>query len=318
VHAHNDAELAVANTLAAVEAGAVMVQGTINGLGERCGNANLCSIIPALTLKMGRKTNVMDITGLTALSGFVGEVANILPDQRAPYVGKSAFAHKGGMHVSAVMKEPRTYEHIEPALVGNSRRVLISELSGTSSIVAKAKELGIDEGMDKGRSILDQLKHLEARGFQFEAAEASFELLLRRLKGENHQPFKLEGFRIFVDVSGDTMRSEASVKVVDPSGVVEHTASDGNGPVNALDKALRKALERFYPELQHVRLIDYKVRVIDARAATEATVRVLMRSTDGAMTWTTVGVSSNIIEASLMALIDSLEYKLLRMQNGAK
>jgi len=318
IHAHNDAELAVANSLAAVDAGAVMVQGTINGLGERCGNANLCSIIPALTLKMGRTTNVMDLVGLTALSGFIGEVANIMPDQHSPYVGKSAFAHKGGMHVSAVMKEPRTYEHIEPALVGNSRRVLISELSGTSSIVAKAKELGIDEGMDKGRSILDQLKHLEAQGFQFEAAEASFELLLRRLKGENHQPFKLEGFRIFVDVSGDTMRSEASVKVVDPNGVVEHTASDGNGPVNALDKALRKALERFYPELQHVRLIDYKVRVIDARAATEATVRVLMRSTDGAMTWTTVGVSSNIIEASLMALIDSLEYKLLKMQDGAK
>ncbi|MCU0861779.1 MAG: citramalate synthase [Methanomassiliicoccales archaeon] len=316
IHAHNDAELAVANSLAAVEAGASMVQGTINGLGERCGNANLCSIIPALMLKMGRRTGVGDLSALASTANFVGEVANILPDQRLPYVGRSAFAHKGGVHVSAVLKDPRTYEHIVPESVGNARRILVSELSGTSNILAKAKELGIDEEKDKGRSILEKLKHMESKGYQFEAAEASFELLVRRLRGENFAPFKLEGFRIFVDVSGDAMRSEASVKVVDPNGVVEHTASDGNGPVNALDKALRKALERFYPQIKHIRLIDYKVRVIDAKEATGATVRVLIRSTDGVMTWTTVGVSENIIEASLMALIDSMEYKLLKSLNG--
>jgi 2-isopropylmalate synthase len=316
VHAHNDAELAVANSLAAVEAGASMVQGTINGLGERCGNANLCSIIPALMLKMGRRTSVRDLSALTATASFVGEVANILLDQRLPYVGKSAFAHKGGVHVSAVLKDPRTYEHIPPESVGNSRRILVSELAGTSNILAKAKELGIEEERDQGRSILEKLKEMESKGYQFEAAEASFELLVRRLRGENFEPFKLEGFRIFVDASGDLMRSEASVKVVDPNGLVEHTASDGNGPVNALDKALRKALERFYPEIKHIRLIDYKVRVIDAKEATAAVVRVLIRSTDGVMTWTTVGVSENIIEASLLALIDSLEYKLLKSLNG--
>ncbi|HXZ23183.1 MAG TPA: citramalate synthase [Methanomassiliicoccales archaeon] len=318
MHAHNDGELAVANSLAAVEAGAVMVQGTINGLGERCGNANLCSIIPALQMKMKLKTGIVDLSGLTAISNFVGEVANILPDQRLPYVGRSAFAHKGGVHVSAVLKDPRTYEHVDPKTVGNERRVLVSELAGTSNILAKAKELGIEQEKDKGRSILERLKQMEAMGYQFEAAEASFELLVRRLKGENHRPFKLEGFRIFVDVSGDTMRSEASVRVVDPNGLVEHTASDGNGPVNALDKAIRKALERFYPEIREIRLIDYKVRVIDAKAATEATVRVLIRSTDGVNTWTTVGVSGNIIEASLLALMDSIEYKLLKSRNSKK
>ena len=317
VHAHNDGELAVANSLAAVEAGATMVQGTINGLGERCGNANLCSIIPALVLKMGKKTSVQHLAGLTSLANLIGEVANVLPDPRLPYVGTSAFVHKAGMHVSAVLKDPRTYEHVDPQLVGNARRILVSELAGTSNVMAKLRELGIDTEKDKGRSILEKLKQLESQGYQFEAAEASFELMVRRFQGGSTPPFKLTGFRIFVDVSGDTMRSEASVRVVDPAGQVEHTASEGNGPVNALDKALRKALERFYPELRSIRLIDYKVRVIDARAATEATVRVLIRSTDGVMTWTTVGVSANIIEASLLALIDSLEFKLLKSPNGA-
>jgi len=316
IHAHNDCELAVANSLAAVESGAVMVQGTINGLGERCGNANLCSIIPTLMLKMGRSTGIADLTDLTHVANFIGEVANIQPDQNLPYIGRSAFAHKGGMHVSAVLKDPRTYEHIDPEQIGNARRVLVSELSGTSSILAKAKELGIEQDKDRGKSILEKLKDMESQGFQFEAAEASFELLVRRLRGDPSQHFKLAGFHIFVDVSEDKMRSEASVKVVDPNGVVEHTASDGNGPVNALDRAMRKALERFYPEIRDIRLIDYKVRVIDAKAATAATVRVLIRSTDGTTTWTTVGVSENIIEASLMALIDSLEYKLLKSQGG--
>lgn len=312
IHAHNDGELAVGNTLAAVEAGASMVQGTINGLGERCGNANLSSIIPNLTLKMGVQTGVRNLDQLTKLSNFVAEVANVSPNPRAPYVGKSAFAHKGGIHVSAVMKDPRTYEHVDPTLVGNLRRILVSELSGVSNILAKAGELGIDTERDGGRAILDKMKELEAEGFQYEAAEASLELLIRKLKGQNTSPFRLEGFRTFMDVTGDVMTSEASVRVVDFDGTLEHTAADGNGPVNALDRALRKALERFYPVLKEVRLIDYKVRVIDGKEATAAKVRVLITSTDGSQTWTTIGVSGNIIEASLMALIDSIEYKLMR------
>ena len=312
IHAHNDCEMAVANSMAAVQAGVTMVQGTINGLGERCGNANLCSVIPSLMLKMKVETNVKKLSSLTALSGFVGEMANISPDPRLPYVGVSAFAHKGGMHVSAILKESRTYEHIDPTLVGNERRILISELSGTSSILAKAKELGIETEKDGGRSILEKMKELEAEGFQFEAAEASLELFIRRLKKQQTSPFKVEGFRLFMDVSTRNTISEASIRVVDSDGTVEHTAADGNGPVNALDRALRKALQRFYPVLTEVRLIDYKVRVIDGKDATAAKVRVLIRSTDGKHSWTTIGVSGNIIEASLMALLDSIEYKLMK------
>jgi 2-isopropylmalate synthase len=314
VHMHNDSDLAVANSLAAVEVGATMVQGTINGLGERCGNANLCSVIPALVLKMGRKTSVSDLKDLTSVSAFVGEVANVLPYPRLPYVGMSAFAHKGGIHVSAVMKDPRTYEHIEPEIVGNKRRVIVSELTGISGVLAKAKELGIDEDGEEGRAVLERLKAMESEGFQFEGAEASFELLVRRLREKVRIPFKLEGFRVLVDVSEDAMRSEAIVKVMDPRGEVEHTASDGNGPVNALDRALRKALIRFFPQIREIRLVDYKVRVIDTKSATAARVRVLIKSTDGVRTWTTVGASANIIEASLMALLDSIEYKLLHAE----
>ncbi len=312
IHAHNDCEMAVANTMAAVQAGAAMVQGTINGLGERCGNANLCSVIPNLILKAKVRTNVTKLSSLMSLSGFVGEMANISPDPRLPYVGRSAFAHKGGMHVSAILKESRTYEHVDPTLVGNERRILISELSGTSSILAKAKELGIETEKDGGRSILEKMKEQEAEGFQFEAAEASLELFIRRLKNQQTAPFKVEGFRLFMDVSTRNTISEASIRVVDSDGTVEHTAADGNGPVNALDRALRKALQRFYPVLTEVRLIDYKVRVIDGKDATAAKVRVLIRSTDGKHSWTTVGVSGNIIEASLMALLDSIEYKLMK------
>jgi 2-isopropylmalate synthase len=263
-------------------------------------------------LKMKVETNVKKLSSLTALSGFVGEMANISPDPRLPYVGVSAFAHKGGMHVSAILKESRTYEHIDPTLVGNERRILISELSGTSSILAKAKELGIETEKDGGRSILEKMKELEAEGFQFEAAEASLELFIRRLKKQQTSPFKVEGFRLFMDVSTRNTISEASIRVVDSDGTVEHTAADGNGPVNALDRALRKALQRFYPVLTEVRLIDYKVRVIDGKDATAAKVRVLIRSTDGKHSWTTIGVSGNIIEASLMALLDSIEYKLMK------
>ena len=310
IHAHNDTELAVANSLAAVDAGAVMVQGTINGIGERSGNANLCSIIPDLALKMGKELNVGDMRALAPLSSFVAEVANTVADPKWPFVGRSAFAHKGGVHVSAMERDTRTYEHIDPSLVGNTRRILVSELSGRSSILAKLKEFGIDEEKSNGRSILDHLKQMESEGFQFEGADASFELLVRRFRKQHSPHFTIEGFRIFVDVSGDSVRSDASIKVIDPNGEVEHTAADGNGPVNALDQALRKALERFYPILREVRLVDYKVRVIDAKDATAAKVRVLIRSTDGRDSWTTVGVSTNIIEASLMALIDSIEYIL--------
>ncbi|QLH75249.1 MAG: citramalate synthase [Methanomassiliicoccales archaeon] len=311
IHAHNDSELAVANSLAAVKAGAVMVQGTVNGLGERCGNANLCSIIPNLLIKLGMVSNIPDVSKLTKLSHLVGEVANIEPDPKLPFVGRSAFAHKGGVHVSAVLKDSRTYEHMDPKLVGNERRILISELAGTSSLLAKSEQLGIGSKAD-GKEVLERVKQLESQGFSFEAAEASLELLVRKMKGENTQPFKLEGFRLFMDVGGPSTISEASIRVVDHNGNVEHTAADGNGPVNALDRALRKALTRLYPVLSEVRLIDYKVRVIDGKDATAANVRVLIRSTDGKSSWTTVGVSGNIIEASLMALMDAIEYKLMK------
>jgi 2-isopropylmalate synthase len=256
------------------------------------------------------KGNVKDMTRLTALSSFIFEIANITPDPHLPFVGRSAFAHKAGIHVSAVMRDSRTYEHLTPELVGNQRRILVSELAGNSSILAKAKELGVEVG--QGKDILDSLKKLEAEGFQFEAAEASLELLIRRLRGEWAPPFRLEGFRVFADVTGVNMISEASVRVYDENGVLEHTAADGNGPVNALDRAVRKALERFYPVLREVRLVDYKVRVIDSKDATASKVRVSIRSTDGKDTWNTIGVSGNIIEASLMALLDSIEYKLMR------
>ncbi|MFP4546202.1 MAG: alpha-isopropylmalate synthase regulatory domain-containing protein, partial [Methanomassiliicoccales archaeon] len=295
----------------AVEAGAVMVQGTVNGIGERCGNANLCSLLPALILKMGRHTRVRDLSELNSLSAFVGEVANIVRDPRQPYVGRSAFAHKGGIHISAVNRDSRTYEHIDPSLVGNERRILVSELSGTSGILSKLREFGIEEERENGASLLKYLKTLESQGFQYEGADASFEILVRKFRNRYRPHFSIDGFRIFVDVSGSEVRSDASIKVIDPEGREEHTAADGNGPVNALDRALRKALESFYPRLREVRLVDYKVRVIDAKDATGAKVRVMIRSTDGESSWSTVGVSTNIIEASLMALIDSIEYALM-------
>jgi 2-isopropylmalate synthase len=265
---------------------------------------------------MGRELSIRDLSHLTSLSTFVSETANVAADPRLPYVGRSAFAHKGGVHVSAVMKDATTYEHIRPEVVGNERRVLVSELAGTASILAKMREFGIDPDKGSGRLVLDRLKEMESEGYQFEGAEASFELLVRRLQDGIRPPFRLEGFRIFVDVAGSNVSSEASIKVIDSTGAMEHTAADGNGPVNALDRAVRKALERFYPELRQVRLADYKVRVIDSKDATGAKVRVLIRSTDGERSWTTVGVSTNVIEASLAALLDSMEYKLMLVRNG--
>jgi len=316
IHVHNDTECAVANSLAAVAEGVNHVQGTINGYGERCGNANLVSIIPNLILKMGLQCIPEGhLRELRDVSRFVSELANRKPWQAQPYVGDSAFAHKGGIHVSAVVKHSETYEHINPELVGNRRRVLVSELAGKSNILWKAKEYGIDIDKDTpdARRILQTIKELEDQGYQFEGAEASFELLMERALG-NHRPyFELEAFRVVVEERlGDREPlSEATVRIK-VKGIAEHTAAEGNGPVNALDNALRKALEEFYPTLREVTLLDYKVRILDEFKGTAAKTRVLITSGDGDESWGTVGVADNIIEASWQALVDSIEYKLRR------
>lgn len=312
VHCHNDSELAVANSLTAVERGAEMVQGTINGIGERCGNANLCSVIANLETKMGYELNIEDLSRLTNLSTFVYETANLVPSSGMPYVGEKAFAHKGGIHVSAIAKDPRTYEHIDPSLVGNKRRILISDMAGRASISEKLKDFGIDTDSDESKAIVDEIKTLEAKGYQFEGADASFELLVRRFRKELEPQFRVTGFRVSIDDAGDTITSEASIKVIDNEGNEEHTAANGDGPVNALDNALVKALSKFFPIVKKIRLIDYKVRVLDEKSATAASVRVLIRSTDGEHSWTTIGVSTNVIEASLDALVDSIEYAIYK------
>ncbi|MDR1404033.1 MAG: citramalate synthase [Candidatus Methanoplasma sp.] len=315
IHCHNDSDLAVANSLAAVESGAMMVQGTINGIGERCGNANLCSVMANLNLKMGYELSAADLSRLTKVSEFIAETANLTSSPGMPYVGEKAFAHKGGIHVSAVARNPRTYEHVKPELVGNRRRVLISDMAGRASISEKLKDFGIDVDSEESRIIVGEIKKLEAEGYQFEGADASFELLARRLKGESECPFRVTGFRVFIDNAGDRISSEASVKVMDPDGNEEHTAANGDGPVNALDNSLRKALSKLFPVTGRVRLTDYKVRVLDEKSATAASVRVLIRSTDGKQSWTTIGVSANVIEASLDALVDSMEYAIYK-NNG--
>ena len=317
IHTHNDSELAVANTIAAVQAGAVHVQGTINGVGERCGNANLCSIIPNLLLKLDRQTKQkVNIEHLTSLSNFVFELMNLTPNTRAAFVGNSAFAHKGGIHVSAVLKDSRMYEHIEPHVVGNKQRVLVSDLSGQSNIRYKAKELGIDlsEHQELSTKLVNYIKSLEYEGFQFDGAEASFELLLRSELNEFTPFFNVLDSKVNVmyDNKG-TSRAEAVLKI-EVDGEIEHTASDGDGPVNALDNALRKALLRFYPEIALIKLVDYKVRVLNEKAGTTAKVRVMIQTADGTETWSTVGVSENIIEASFQALSDSINYKLFKFQ----
>ncbi len=319
IHAHNDTECAVANSLMAVLEGVIQVQGTINGFGERCGNANLCSIIPNLILKMGYEAEVAkNLHRLTEVSRYVCEIANLPHPRYLPYVGRSAFAHKGGVHVSAVMRHPRTYEHIEPELVGNTRRVLVSDLSGRSNIVYKAQQFGIKLSPDDPMvaKIVEEVKKREAEGYQFEAAEASLELLMYRLIGEPKQYFELLGYRVFDMQDPDEGRPlvEATVMVRVPPGVgeVEHTAATGNGPVNALDNAIRKALERFYPQLREMTLEDYKVRVLPGTPGTGAMVRVLIFSRDQEDRWGTVGVSQDILEASCRALVDSLTYKLFK------
>ena len=317
IHAHNDGELAVANSLVAVQAGAVHVQGTINGIGERCGNANLCSIIPNLMLKMNCSTKQnVNLKALTHLSHFVYEVANLAPNIRAAFVGKTAFTHKGGIHVSSVLKDSRMYEHVTPESVGNRRNVLVSDLSGQSNIRYKAQELGIDIARDRefSKKFVRYIKNLEYQGFQFDGAEASFELLLRSELNTYSPFFEIIYAKINVMLDdGETDYSEAVLKVK-VGDDIEHTASDGNGPVNALDNALRKAIIRFYPEIASTHLVDYKVRVLGAKDGTGARVRVLVESSDGQSSWSTVGVSHNIIKASLQALSDSINYKIFQVR----
>ncbi len=316
IHAHNDSECAVANSIIAVKNGATQVQGTINGLGERCGNANLMSVIPNLKIKL-KYDCVTDsnLKKIKDLSRFVTEISNLRPFKRQPYVGDSAFAHKGGIHVSAIQRHPETYEHIRPDLVGNYQRVLVSDLGGRSNIIRKIKDfkLKVDPDSPKVAQIVKELKDLENQGFQFEGAEASFELLIKKTFGLHRKFFDLAGFRLIVEKrkEGEAPISEATI-MVKVGNKLEHTAATGHGPVNALDNALRKALEKFYPQLRHVKLIDYKVRVLTAGAGTAAKVRVLIESGDEMHKWGTVGVSENIIEASYQALVDSIEYKLLR------
>ncbi len=325
IHTHNDSELAVANTLAAVEAGATQVQGTINGYGERCGNANLCSIIPDLKLKMGMDCITHEqLARLTEVSRYVSEAANLAPDPFLPYVGTSAFSHKAGLHVSGVTKWADSYQHVDPAQIGNWQRAVVSELSGKHNIVYKAKELGLDLPL-RGKEVeklLEQIKQLESRGFQYENAEASFELLLHRVKPDYQPPFELVDFMVVVERRRrlptrnnleDTL-SEAMIKVRVDNEII-HTAAEGNGPVNALDQALRKALLQFYPSLAKVKLVDYKVRILEESTGTESQVRVLIESSDGANAWRTVGSSTNIIEASWLALADSVEYWLLKQKS---
>jgi 2-isopropylmalate synthase len=316
IHCHNDSELAVANTLAAVEMGVTQVQGTINGFGERCGNLNLVSIIPNLQLKMGKNcVKPAQLKKLREVSHFFYELANIQPNKRQPYVGDSAFAHKGGLHVSGVLKNRETYEHIDPDLVGNRQRVLVSDLSGRSNVVYKGKEYGIDL-TEKGEAIHDILrrtKELESQGYEFEAAEASFELLIQEALGRKKKNFGLVGFRVIDEKrkEGEAPISEATI-MVQVDGEMEHAAAMGNGPVNALDQALRRALTKFYPTLKQVELLDYKVRVLSSGEGTGAVVRVLIESGDGKDRWGTVGVSHNVIEASWQALVDSIDYKLYK------
>ncbi len=321
IHTHNDSELAAANSLAAVQEGVTQVQGTINGYGERCGNANLCSVIPTLQLKMNLPCVPKEkLRTLRDCSRFVAELANQIPNRQRPYVGESAFAHKGGIHVSAVTKNPRTYEHVRPEAVGNERRFLVSDVSGKATVEEKARQfrLNLEKKRGAAQEIMEALKNMERKGYRYEGAEASFELMMRKALGKRRKFFNLVGFRV-IDEKREEKEppySEATV-MIEVGGKVEHTAAEGEGPVNALDNALRKALEKFYPQLRTVRLLDYKVRVLPSGEGTRSHVRVLIESGDGVRKWSTVGVSYNIIEASWQALVDSVEYKLKMEPKGA-
>lgn len=315
IHTHNDSGLALANTIAAVEEGLTHIQGTINGYGERCGNADLLACVAILQLKLGLAcVRPEQLQKITEVSRYVSEISNMRHQTNQPFVGESAFAHKGGVHINAMVKHPLTYEHIKPALVGNKSRFLVSELSGRTSILLRAKEqkLGLEKETPQTKKILKLLQNLEHRGYQFEAAEASFELLMQKALKKYKKFFELEGFRVIIEKAKDgKLTSEAAIKLK-VNNTKEHTACEGDGPVNALDNALRKALLEFYPTLAKMRLTDFKVRVLDERAGTAARVRVLIQSQDEKDSWGTVGVSENIIEASWQALMDSVEYKLLK------
>ncbi|MDR1728021.1 MAG: citramalate synthase [Acidobacteriota bacterium] len=314
IHCHNDSDLAVANTLMAVASGAVMVQGTMNGYGERCGNANLCSIIPNLELKAGCLTiGPKRLKLLTAASRFVSQIANLTHRRDLPFVGRSAFAHKGGVHVSAVIRDSATYEHVLPESVGNGRRVLVSELSGKSNLLYKAREMNLDISEEERlKPALARIKKLESEGYEFEAAEASVRVLMETALNGEKEFFKIDNFRVFTDMyrTGE-ITSEATVKVLVGDKTM-HSVAEGDGPVHALDKALRLALNQFFKPLRRVRLIDYKVRVLPGEQGTGSRVRVHILQSDGEESWTTVGVSENILEASYIALADGIRYKLLQ------
>jgi len=313
IHVHNDGGLAVANTLAAVMAGATMVQGTVNGYGERCGNADLIPIIANLQLKMGKVClPEASIKHLANLSNYIGDVANIPPLNSRPYVGRSAFAHKGGVHVSAILKNPLAYEHIAPELVGNKQRVLVSDLSGKSNIEYKAEELGIDLGAGNtlSKEIVREIKRMEDEGYQFDAAEGSLSLLIKKTTGEFKEPFTLDCFNVMVSKTAHhPSRAQATIKIT-VGGEEELTVAEGNGPINALDFALRKALRGFYPQVDRMHLTDFRVRIVEGSEGTAAKVQVAIESQDEQDTWSTIGVSENMIEAGWLALVDSIQYKL--------
>ncbi|MGD9364640.1 MAG: citramalate synthase [Desulfobacteraceae bacterium] len=317
IHCHNDCGMAVANSITAVQSGATMVQGTVNGYGERCGNADITSIIPILSFKMGMPTIPEErLSQLKTFSRYVSETANMIPLHSRPFVGKSAFAHKGGIHVNAIMKEPRAYEHMNPALVGNKRRVLVSDMSGKSNVEYKAKEMGVEIGC-KGKDcqeIVAEIKSMEDQGYQFDVADGSMKILLEKLTEQFKPHFDLDSFRVSIERDLQNACTSHAIIKIKVDGVDEITAAEGHGPVSALDNALRKALGRFYPDLEAMRLVDFKVRVIDGREGTAARVRVFIESRDNEETWTTIGVSEDIIEASWQALTDSFQFKLGKEQ----
>ncbi len=319
IHSHNDSGLAVANSITAVEAGAVMVHGTINGYGERCGNADLTAILPILCLKMNRPClGPENLAKLKRISRFVAETANLVPLNSRPFVGKSAFAHKGGIHVSAIQKNPRAYEHIDPEQVGNMRRVLVSDMSGRSNVEYKARELGIDLGANghDSRRIVSRIKDLEQEGYQFDVADGSLKILMQKFTDQFRPSFDLESFRVVIEKNRDQpCLAHATIKI-SVDGREEITAAEGHGPVSALDNALRKALNQFFPGLESMGLVDYKVRVMDGGAGTAARVRVLIETRDQNDIWSTIGVSEDIIEASWQALADSFHYKLCAQQKA--
>ena len=317
IHCHNDSEMAVANSVLAVQAGATHVQGTINGIGERCGNANLCSILPNLQLKLGFDcVPAENMRHLTAVARYVSEIANVIHNEKAPYVGNDAFAHKGGMHIDAVNKNPVSYEHVDPAIVGNTRHILMSEVAGRSTLLKRINSIDptLEKNSPQTQTVLDKLKALEHEGYQFETAESSFELVVRKVLGKYQPFFELRDFKVIVSEPAEQgINSSVMIKIA-VGGQEEIMAAESVGPVSALDKAMRRALERFYPEIAEMRLTDYKVRVLDSDKASAAKVRVLIESSDSETSWTTIGVSTDIIDASWRALVDAVEYKLLRTQ----